>query len=172
MRSALVATTTKFRLACRNQSSNCKVELLRRNRDIHQRQAQHQRLALLQVRIDELRPLRRDFLGHARIAVAGKIGEDEVGIRLARTAHLEEVDGLGATGRVAGLGDLGADQRVDQTRLAHIGAAQEGDLWRARRQETASGQPRPSQSASAPSCDHYGLLRAAQIEKEHRACEL
>ena len=74
---------------------------------------------------------RSDGLGHARVTVTRKINEEELGMRFAGAAQLEKVDGLGASGRVAGLGDLVGDERIDQARLADVGAAQERDLRRA-----------------------------------------
>src|SRR5271157_3868572 len=82
-----------------------------------------------------MRPLRGDVLRHAGVAVARQIGEDKVGVRLSGPPYLEEVHGLSAARRVAGFGDLGAHQRVDQARLAHVRPAKEGDLRRTRRRE-------------------------------------
>ncbi len=119
-------------------------------------EAQRQRLAFLQIGIDELAHCAVISLGDAGEAVARQIGEDEVRLRLAVAPYLEEVDGLGAAGSVAGLGDLAAHKRVDQARLADIRAANEGDLGRARLAETAAGRQPKSRSASEPSYVHYG----------------
>ncbi len=108
------------------------IEFLWRDGYVDEYYAQRQRFARLQIGIYELRPLRRDFLRYARIPIARQVGEDEVGLWLAGAAYLKEVNGLGTARRVAGLGDFAADKRINETRLADVGAAYEGDLRRAR----------------------------------------
>jgi len=104
---------------------------LGRDGDIHQRKAEGERGARLEIGIDETRPLHGELFGSAGVAVAGEIDKEHLGVRPAGTAQVEEVDGLGASGGVAGLGDLRSDEGVDEARFADIGAAEEGDLRRA-----------------------------------------
>ena len=111
------------------------VRLLRRNRNVHQRHAQRQRLARFEIGIDEARPQRGDRFRHARVSVTRKIDEEKLGMRFAGTPQLEKVDGLSSSRSVAGLRDLVGDERIDQARLADVGTSQEGDLRRARRRK-------------------------------------
>src|SRR5271165_2270478 len=104
------------------------IGLLRRNRNIHQRQAERKGRPRREVGINEARPLRCECLGHASVSIAGKINEEKLWMRTAGAAQFKEVDGLGASGRIAGLGDLVAYQGINQARFADVGASEKCDF--------------------------------------------
>src|SRR5438445_273226 len=85
---------------------------------IHHHHDSNEGTARAQVGADEIFPLCAQGLRHARVAVAGEIDQPR------RFAELVEVDGLGATRPLAGVGEaLPVEQRVDRARLADIRAA-------------------------------------------------
>ena len=101
---------------------------LGRDGDVDQRQAESQRDPRLKIWIDEGRPLGGELFGRARVSVTGKVYKKKLSLRLAGPPEIEEIDGLGAPGGVTGLGDLASDERIDEARLADVGAAQESDF--------------------------------------------
>src|SRR5580692_9320013 len=104
------------------------IALLRGNVDVDQRDAESQRRPLVQVRLDELRPLLRDLTRDLGVTVSWKIGEDQLGARLSRPADFEEIDAAGAPGSGAGAGELGTDKRINHARLSDVRASEEGDF--------------------------------------------
>ena len=81
---------------------------LRRHVHVDQGHAQRQARALFQIRIDETRPLLRDFPRDFCVAIAGQVGKDQFRLGLSRPADFEKVDRAGAAGGGTGLGYLGS----------------------------------------------------------------
>jgi len=74
-----------------------------------------------EIRIRELLELTRRRVATSRIPIAGEI--DEVKRRSGSTLHAKKVRQPRFTGGRAGPGQLPAEQRVNQARLPHVGAA-------------------------------------------------
>ena len=84
-----------------------------------------QRLAAAQIVVHQIAPLADHVLGRLGEAIAGHVDQAEA----QRLAHVEEVQLLGAAGRVRSARQgVAAGQRVEQRRLAHVRAARERDL--------------------------------------------
>src|SRR5205085_11971126 len=81
-----------------------------------------QRRARLQVAAEHVLPVRARSGWDARVAVAGKIGEEAV------LADAIEIDELGAPRRLAHEGQAPARERVQRARFSRVRAAREGDL--------------------------------------------
>jgi len=107
------------------------VTLLRGNVGVDQNDAQAQRGALVEIRLDEFGPLLGNLARNLGVAVAGKIGENQLGARFSGPANLEEVDAAGAAGSGTGARHLVSDQRIDDARLADVGPAEKSDLRQA-----------------------------------------
>lgn len=76
------------------------VGLLRRDVAVDQAEAERERGALSEIRLDEFGPLGGDGLGDFRIAVAGQIGEIHLRLlALGRVGDGEKVDGACAARR-------------------------------------------------------------------------
>src|SRR5205807_10508263 len=92
------------------------------------------------------RPLIGDFAWHARVSITRKIGEHDLRMRLSRPANFEEIDSTGASRRRTGLGDFGAEQGIDDARLAYVRAAEKRNFRDRRRRELAWRQRRRHES--------------------------
>lgn len=114
------------------------IAILRRNIDVDQRHAQSQCGALMEIRLDKLRPLLRDFAREFGVAVAREVGKDEFRLRLARPAHFKKIDAAGAPGSGAGAGYFGANQRVNHTGFADIRTAKKSNFRQAGSGEVSS----------------------------------
>src|SRR5208283_6078103 len=104
------------------------VAVLRRYVDVYQRHAQGQRRTVIEIRLDKLWPLLRDFTRNLGVPVARQVGENQLGTRFPRPAHGKEIDAAGTAGSGAGTGDLRADERIDDAGFADVGAAEKSDL--------------------------------------------
>src|SRR5216684_759002 len=104
------------------------IAFLGRNVRIHQRQTQRQARALVKIWVHKPRPVSRDFAGNLGITVTWKVSESQLGPRLPRSADFIKVNASRASGRVAGAGQLRADQRIDDARFPNVGASEKSDL--------------------------------------------
>ena len=111
------------------------IAFLRRDVGVDEADAERECGAIGEVGVDEFWPLGGDGFGDLRVAVAGQVSEDEarwrvVGGGFCVGEEREEVDGAGAAGRGGDFCLAGADEGVEQRRLADVGAAEEGYFWR------------------------------------------
>lgn len=90
--------------------------------------AEGERGAVAQVRLDEFGPFGGDRFGDFRVAVAGQVGEEELGRAVGRGREREKVDGTGAARRGGDASLLRAEERIDEAGFSHVRAAEEGDF--------------------------------------------
>src|SRR5579864_1943199 len=104
------------------------VARLGRNVGIHQRNAQRKSGALLEVRLNELLPAGGEFVRDLGVAVAGQIGEEEVGTWTSGPADGIKINAASPPRSGAGTGYLVAKKGIDDAGFAYVGAAEKSDL--------------------------------------------
>ena len=100
--------------------------------------------ASAQVGVDQRCPGGDLFLAGRRVAVARHVDQGQA------PAEIEEVEFLGAAGRVRGAGErLAPGERVDEARLADVRAAREGDLDALHGRQVIDAVRRPDEAGLA-----------------------
>src|ERR1022692_488523 len=107
----------------------------------------------MQVGIDKSGPVFGDGARDLGIAITGKIGKQHLRPRLPRSSYLIEVDAAGAPGSVAGTGELGANQRIDDAGFSDVRTSEEGDLRHARGRKVHQVARREHEARQDPHTD-------------------
>ncbi len=119
----------KVALHTLEEADELRVGFLRRDVAVDEAEAERERGSFSEVGLDEFGPLGGDGFGDLGVAVSGQVGEVHLRLlTLGRVSNREEIDGAGAAGGGGDLRLLRAEERVQQARLANVGAAKEGDL--------------------------------------------
>jgi hypothetical protein len=129
---------------------------LRWDVDVDQGHTEGQRGSLVEIRLDKFGPLLGNRARDFGISVAGKVGENQFGMRFSGPADFEEIDAARASGSGTGARQFGADQGINDARFSHVGTAEEGD-FRNRRDgkvgNVGSRRKKPGEDSHAQVCN-------------------
>src|SRR5207248_4170385 len=107
---------------------------------------------------DEVRPFASNVARHTRITIAGEIGENYFGLRLARPAHLEEIDCARTTWSRTRFCKFGPQQGIDYARFANVGPPEKRNFWNRRGGELLNRQGRCHEFCNNPHSSVSGFL--------------
>src|SRR5689334_9473488 len=128
-------------LHCTQEMDELPVRLLRRDVGIYEHDGESQGIPVLQVGLNELGPLSRDFARNLGVTVAGQVYQQQFRVRLCGLGvNSDEVDRTRAAGRGTDMRQLLVKQGIDQAGFADVRTSQEREFgWAFRREELGIG---------------------------------